>query len=208
MQTVLIANRKGGVGKTMACVTVAAALAARGARVAIADADAQQSALGWLSRRPADAAAIRGISWAKAADIGGHPKKLDWLVIDAPGALRGGKAEQLAAEADCVVTPLAPSVFDQKATAAFLDALGEIKRVRKGRAPVHLVINRARRGRALAGLEAFLAELGRPPAARISDRAAYVDLAGQGLSVFDRPLKALEPLRAEWRALIAALAEA
>jgi chromosome partitioning protein len=74
--------------------------------------------------------------------------------------------------------------------------------VRKGKAEVRLLINRARRGRALEGLEAWTAELGLSPEARISDRAAYVELAAQGLTVFDRRLKALEPLRAEWRPLL------
>jgi ATPases involved in chromosome partitioning len=205
MKSVLVANAKGGVGKTTAAATLAAAFAAGGARVALADADRQRSALRWLKLRPAAAAPVAGLDWSRGKDVGDTPKKLDWLVIDAPGAIRGGKAEQLAAEADLVVTPLAPSVFDQKATAKFLDALGEIKRVRKGKAPVHLLVNRARRGRALAALEAFLASMDLAPAAVVSDRAAYVDLAGQGLTVFDRPVKALEPLRAEWRPLIAAL---
>ena len=208
MRSVLVANAKGGVGKTTAAATLAAAFAAGGARVALADADRQRSALRWAKLRPASAAPVTALDWSRGKDVGEAPKKLDWLVIDAPGALRGGKAETLAAEADVVVTPLAPSVFDWKATAKFLDALGEIKRVRKGRAEVHVVVNRARRGRALAALDDFLAGIDRAPVARISDRAAYVDLAAQGLSVFDRPVKAFEPLRAEWRPLIAALAPA
>ena len=95
MRTVLIANRKGGVGKTMMAVTIASALANRGERVALADADRQQSSLGWLKRRPATVAQLRGLNWSKSADIGENPKSLDWLVIDAPGALKGAKAQAL-----------------------------------------------------------------------------------------------------------------
>ena len=205
MRAVLVANAKGGVGKTTAAATLAAAFAVSGARVALADADRQRSALRWAKLRPASAAPVTPLDWSKDKAIGDAPKKLDWLVIDAPGALRGERAESLAAEADMVVTPLTPSVFDQRATGKFLERLGEIKRVRKGKAGVLLLVNRARRGKALAALEHWLAEAGHAPAARIGDRAAYVDLAGQGLSVFDRPLKALEPLRAEWAPLVAAL---
>jgi chromosome partitioning protein len=205
MRSILVANAKGGVGKTTTAATLAAAFAVEGGRVALADADRQRSALRWLRLRPASAAPITPLDWSRGKDIGEAPKKLDWLVIDAPGAIRGGKAETLAAEADIVVTPLSPSIFDQRATQKFLEALGEIKRVRKGKASVRVLVNRARRGRALDALEAWLAEIGETPAARIGDRAAYVELAAQGLSVFDRPLKALEPLRAEWAPLRASL---
>lgn len=205
MRSVLIANAKGGVGKTTAATTIAAALARQGARVALADADRQRSALRWLKSRPGAAAPIETLDWSRGKDVGETPNKLDWLVIDAPGALKGPKAEALAAEADVVVTPVTASSFDLRATAKFLEELEAIKRVRKGRAVVLLMANRVRRGRAQDALEAFFAERDRAPIAHISDRAAYVELAGMGLSVFDRDIKALAPLRDEWAPLLAAL---
>ncbi|MDT8343059.1 MAG: ParA family protein [Thermohalobaculum sp.] len=210
MQTVLIANRKGGVGKTLVAVTLAAALAGRGARVTLADADRQQSALGWLARRSAELPAIRGASWQKADDIGAVPKKTDWLVIDAPGALRGNRAEALVAEARAVIVPVQPGIFDLESTAAFLAEIEDLRRVRKGKVAVHLAVNRVREhSRAGRELAAALAALGRAPLVWIPDRAAYGALTARGASIFDtgnrRRSRALETLQASWAPLLAAL---
>ncbi len=200
MRTVLVANRKGGVGKTLIAATLASAFARRGARVALADADRQRSALGWLERRPDSVAHIRGLDWSKGSAIGEHPARLDWLVIDAPGALKGSKAEALIAEATAVLAPVQPSVFDENATRGFLAEIDEIKRVRKGRVPVPLVANRLRTGsRAAQALDDFFLRIERPPLARIAERAVYAELAAEGLSVFDRELSSLEPIKQQWQ---------
>ena len=97
MRTILVANRKGGVGKTVTAVTIATALASRGAEVALADADAQKSALRWLRQRPDTVRPVTGLDWSHKGDVGDAPKGIDWLVIDAPGALKGDRAEALIA---------------------------------------------------------------------------------------------------------------
>ena len=182
------------------------ALARRGDRVAVADADRQLSALGWLGRRPGSAAHIRGLDWSRSSAIGDHPGRLDWPVIDAPGALKGSKAEALIAEATAVLAPVQPSVFDENATRGFLEEIDEVKRVRKGRVAVHLVANRLRTGsRAEQGPDGFFARMERRPLARIAERAVYAELAVDGLSVFDRELSSLEPIKQQWQPIVSFL---
>jgi chromosome partitioning protein len=206
MKTVLVANRKGGCGKTMVAITIAAALAGQGRSVALADADPQKSALRWLRQRPQVAPAIRGVDWTHPGDVGDAPKRVDWLVIDAPGALAGGRAEALIAEAEAVITPVLPSSFDADSTRRFLKEIEEVKRVRKGKVGVHLLANRVRaQGRATDRLRGFFATLGHEPLAWIAERAAYAELAEQGLAVFDRPQRDLAPIRAQWRPVVEAL---
>ena len=206
MRTILVANRKGGCGKTMVAITLAAALAGQGAKVGLADADPQKSALRWLKQRPDDAAPIRAVDWTGDDDLGEAPKKLDWLVIDAPGALSGEHTERLVAEAAAVLAPVLPSYFDVDSTRRFLKDVEHIKRVRKGKVGVHLIANRVRAGRAAGRLGAFFDKLGQEPLAWISERSAYAELAEAGLSVFDKPQKLYLPIRAQWAPVMAALA--
>lgn len=205
MKSILIANRKGGCGKTMVAITLAAALAGRGGAVGLADADPQKSALRWLKHRPDGVTPIRAVDWTDPADFGEAPKKLDWLVIDAPGALTGDKAEALIAEAEAVITPVLPSVFDVDSTRKFLKEIEHVKRVRKGKVGVNLIANRTRGGRGADRLGAFFEKLGQEPLAWITERAAYPELAAQGLALFDKPQKAYAPLKAQWAPVLAAL---
>jgi chromosome partitioning protein len=207
MKTILVANRKGGCGKTMAAITLASALAAAGGRVALADADPQKSAMRWLKQRPAGVPSVAGLDWTAKGDVGDTPKGIDWLVIDAPGAIKGGRAEALIAEARAVIAPVLPSFFDADATRRFLAEIEEIKRVRKGKVGLHLLANRVRSNqRATARLKGFFDKLGETPIAWITDRAAYADLAEQGLAIFDKPQRAYAPLRAQWAPVLAAVA--
>lgn len=204
MSTILVANIKGGCGKTTIATHLAAAFANAGLRTALADIDRQRSSLGWLDRRPADAPAIQGLDWVK--DLGKPPKKIDRLVIDAPAAMRLKQAEALIKGADAIVLPVLPSTFDEAATARFLKRIAKLKPIAKQRTDVLIVGNRLRpRTRAAALLDGFLDDLGHAVAARLRDSAVYTDMAASGHALFDRPTKRTEPLREDWRPLLQAL---
>ena len=83
MKTILIANPKGGSGKTTLAVNIAGFLANRGERVALLDMDLQQSAALWLSLRPDYLPAVREIKHGK------EDGSSNWLVIDSGAGLSG-----------------------------------------------------------------------------------------------------------------------
>ena len=208
MKTILIANLKGGCGKTITAITLASALGQKGYKVALADADTQKSALQWLKQRPDDAAEIQSLDWRHEKSIGDAPKTLDYLIIDAPGALAGEHAEQLISECHAIVTPLQPSFFDIDSTKRFLKDIQDIKRIRKGKVAVHLVANRIKANSSSSkDIQQFFDKIEHKPVAWISERSAYGQLAMQGLSVFDKSQKIFLVIQQQWQPLLDALIE-
>lgn len=201
MISILIANAKGGCGKSTIASNLATAFANSGLRTALADADRQQSCLGWLKRRPDNVPKIEGLDWR--TDRKAPPKKTERLVIDTGAGLRSKKVLDMLEHADLIVMPVLPSVFDERATRAFLKKVDLLKPVRKGRKSVAVVGNRLRaRTHAEAELGKFLQDLGHDISVRLKDRVIYADVARRGLGIFDLPPSQRVGAVDEWLPLI------
>lgn len=201
MLTILVANIKGGCGKTTVATHLAAASAAAGLPTVLADVDRQHSSLGWLERRPGQAPALVGLDWAK--DFTDTPRGTKRLVIDAPAALKTKQIEDLVKMADIVVLPVLPGAFDEQATQRFLTKLDELKRIAKKKTTVAVVGNRMRaRTRAADRLDRFLGGIGHQVVTRLRDSQIYADAAESGLSLFDMPGKRAAEHRGDWQPLL------
>jgi len=182
MPLVVVANPKGGVGKSTLSTNIAGYFASRGHAVMLGDADRQQSSRLWLGLRPDSVPAIR--SWEISDDVARPPKGTTHVVLDTPAGLHGRRLKDILKVADRIVVPLQPSVFDIFATRAFLDELAESQHA--ARARVAIVGMRVDpRTIAADKLNDFVISAGFPVLGFLRDTQNYVHLAAQGLTVFD-----------------------
>lgn len=183
MPVIVIANPKGGVGKSTLATNVAGCLAAAGHAVMLGDVDRQQSSRQWLALRPPQAAPISG--WDVAADeIVRPPRGTTHVVLDTPAGLHGKRLEAVLRIADRLLIPLQASLFDIQATHAFVREL----RAHKRAADIELAVVGMRvRERTMANerLHQYLESLQVPVVAWLRDTQNYVQLAAHGLTLFD-----------------------
>jgi chromosome partitioning protein len=206
MPVIVVANPKGGVGKSTLSSNIAGYLARQGHGVMLGDVDKQQSSRLWLQLRPASLPPIR--SWDINDDqIARPPKGTTHVVLDTPAGLSGVGLEAVMKLADKVIVPLQASVFDIYATQDFVSELHARKR--PGKTQLGVVGNRIKdHTKATEHLQAFLATLGIPLITQLRDTQNYAHLAAHGLSLWDVPPAKVEKDLAQWAPLLAWLNEA
>jgi len=198
VKAILIANPKGGSGKTTLSTSIAGYLASRGQRVAILDLDRQKSATQWLSTRPMHLPSIELMHSEAEKDT-----PVEWLVIDSPAGLHGKNLEHALKLVHRVIVPIAPSAFDIQASRDFLEVLHHEKMVRKGKIFVGVVGMRMDpRTRAALTLEQFLKGLDLPVLAYLRETQAYVNAGFEGKTLFDLPPSQAEHELEQWTYLL------
>jgi chromosome partitioning protein len=187
MRTLLVANAKGGSGKTTLATHAAGLFACRHQRVALQDEDPQRSAFCWLARRPVLFPKIEALKPGTGRKEA-RERDFDWRIMDSPAGLHGERLRDLIKQADYLLVPLSPSAFDMEATQAFLDAVAECKAVREKKLAVALVAMRVdARTRSAQELDEFLYGFEFPLIAHLRETQVYIHCARDGLTLFDLP---------------------
>jgi chromosome partitioning protein len=198
MKTILVANPKGGSGKTTLSINIAGYLANQGRRVAILDLDRQKSASLWIAARPVDLPEIVTLESSKGEDC-----LTDTLVIDSPAGLHGKNLARAIKLAHRIIVPVSPSLFDLNASRDFLKILADEKAVRKGKCEIGVVGMRMNpRTRAATLLENFLADSALPILAYLRETQVYVNAAFEGKSLFDLPPYLAERELEQWEFML------
>lgn len=199
MPVVVVANPKGGVGKTTVATNIAGYFASQGHQVMLGDADRQQSSLLWLRLRPPGARPIA--SWeVDKEQVAKPPRGTTHVVLDTPAGMHGKWLERTMRIADKVVVPLSPSIFDMYATRAFLDELADHRKA--GRMQVGIVGTRVDpRTIAADKLQEFVEALGLPVLGFLRPTQNYVHLAARGLTLSDLSSGKVERDLEQWRGI-------
>jgi chromosome partitioning protein len=200
MPVIVVANPKGGVGKTTLSTNLAGYLASRGRAVMLGDVDRQQSSRTWLGLRANGLPKIA--AWeVTQGDVVRPPKGTTHIVLDTPAGLHGKRLDEVMKLADKVLIPLQPSIFDIHATHQFIDDL--LAHRRSSKVQMAVVGMRTREGTISTDqLRTFLKGVDVPLLGFLRDTQNYIHLAAHGLTLWDVASTRFQGDREQWEPII------
>lgn len=198
MPVFVIANPKGGVGKSTIATNLAGYLAAKRHQVMLGDIDVQQSSCTWLGLRPGSLPVIR--PWEISnGHIAKPPKGTTHMVLDTPAGLDGARLDEVMKLANKVIIPLQASIFDILATQSFLEKLLK----HRNRADIGVVGMKVNlRTRSADQLANYIDNLGLPVLGCLRDTQNYVQLAAHGATLWDVAPSKVEKDLEQWQNLV------
>lgn len=205
---IVVANAKGGCGKTTLTTNLASYYANTGRATALIDYDAQGSSAYWLQQRPSNKPTITGVSahnhdsrqlrnWMMRL-----PRDINRVIVDTPAGLGGTDLYDRVREADMLVLPILPSPIDIHAAARFIHDIHMTGCFRTEGKKLLVVANRIRRNTLMFDkLNRFLAQLDLPRVACIRDTQMYPQTMELGLGISDLNSQKTNRERRRWNQL-------
>jgi len=192
--TVVVANHKGGCGKTSLSLLVASTLASETFRVVVIDLDPQGSAGMWAQAGQGKFPAQVVPATAETLDAVLKALDVDLVIIDCPPSSTAPETLAALDRADLIVVPSLPSTLDYWAT----DAMNIAALLRRPTVPRLVVLNQQNHTNLAAELtEVFRRTWTGPSAANdagitvaqasLGDRTVYREAAARGLGVKQLP---------------------
>ena len=202
MRTILVANAKGGCGKTTIATTLASHYANEGEDVVLADFVPRRGIMDWPAIREPGGPAITGLP-AVEEGLRHLPRSADVLIIDAPARLHGAELSEYLRRAETVLVPVMASPVDMNAAKRFLDELHGAAPVAHHQTRVGLVGNRLlEHTRSAQALEDWLGHRRESVVGRLRETQNYIRAAGAGLGIFELPAYLAWQDWAQWEPIV------
>ena len=207
MKTIIIANQKGGSGKSTLTVHLAAAAEHAGdGPVVLSDTDPQGTAADWFNQRKKNGIDTPRYAPIALSEFADKRRALTeagaaYLFIDTAPSVGAVNAELLKA-ADCILIPLNPTPADLRALVKALPILKEANK------PFHFILTRVRSNlRNNASAAMALEALGLVLPVRMHERVIYAETFAHGKTAIDidPPSPAGQEVAALWQSVKDAL---
>jgi len=182
---IVLANTKGGVGKSTLAVHIAIWLYDQGLSVALVDADKQQSSSQWIVEVEPNLTVMTVTTPDECLAVTQELKRNhDAVVGDGPGGL-DDLSRTLLLLADLALFPISPSILDLRSVSQATEVLRFAQAINGGRPQGRLILNKMRKRDTISReLLKAAPELGLEMAKTvIRDLQAYRDAAQQGTVV-------------------------
>lgn len=207
---IMIANAKGGCGKTTIATNLASFMTHSGHKTAIIDYDPQCSSIDWLKDRDTHLPNIHGVPAAQRTNPTAStrswslrvPSGTTRVILDTPAGLTGNELSDLIQYSDIILIPVIPSAIDIRAVTFFIKDVLLSYAFRVNPKPIAVIANRVRKNTLIyAKLERFLATLSIPFIAAFRDTQYYVRASEHGLGLVDFD-QVEEKDKQEWQKLL------
>lgn len=206
---ILIANGKGGSGKTTVATNLASYFAHRNDKVALIDHDPQGSSTHWLQARSNKLPDIYSIPAYRKGDTHSTrsfqlraPSDSTHIIIDTPAGTSGYELADHLKHCDVILIPVVPSAIDIRAATGFIKDVLLSPGFRRQPKPIAVIANRVKRNTlGYTKLEIFLNSLNIPFITSLRDTQHYIRAAEYGMGIFDFT-QPLEKDLKEWQPLL------
>jgi chromosome partitioning protein len=191
---IVVANSKGGVGKSTLSVHLATWLSEQGLRVFLADCNAQHSSSEWMAASAPDVRTFKMDNADKILEaLSGPALEADYVIADGPGS-NTEISRALLLRADLAVVPCKASMLEVRSLAQATSVLGQAQEIRGGQPKAVIVLSMVGKNyRLTQDMKEAAAALGLPRArTRIILRQVYADAPGQGGVVWRMGARARE----------------
>lgn len=203
---IVVANQKGGAGKTTITVQLAYSLMLTGYKVLVVDADEQSTATRWCSLSDSSQLPVSNMAAAGGKlhnAIGKVVGDYDFVLVDCPPSITSPSTQSALLVADLAIVPVIPSPPDLWAALGIKQLIENAKTINEDLLAV-LLLNQMSKTAIARNITDILAEFEMPiMESKLANRVAYRESAAEGLSVLNlagassEAKKEMEKLRAE-----------